>query len=457
MKNKWVAAGLSALASLLLVACGSSGSDDKETEYPEAYVQFYNGAASSASTYMRVVDGASLGFAAYGDATSLSTVESGETTLQFYRLDAARNEVAIDEQKVNLAKGEKALMVFSDNQAQSEISAHRFERKELSSHFRLFVSSVISGNSQYDVYMAKAGEAFADAHKIATLAYGNFEEVDYWDGTTDKPNFSLGSYQFYLSLPGQTEAVYSSAAVSFAYSTEYVLVLRASAGANSGNIELDLVANSSSVTTYPDLDATAQMRVYNSLAAGLALNTQIEGNNASIEELIEAKQLTGFSAVDFGNYQISAQSPQDANLVINNHLVTLNQGESKTLVLYRNSSDKLSSMHFTESNLPQVHDHQVQVVNLSPDYDDINVYFVRAGETLDKAKYQIAAINFAKNKSISLPTDSYEIMAVVSNDDGAQIVLDRQQLDEFVSGANYIVTLENDATSVTGYAIRILK
>lgn len=457
MKNKWFAAGLSALASLLLVACGSSGGDDKDNEYPEAYVQFYNGAASSATTYMRVLDGASMGSASYGDATSSSTVESGETTLQFYRLDAARNEVMIDEQKINLTRGEKALMMFSDNQTQSEITAQRFERKELSSHFRLFVSSVISGNSQYDVYMAKAGDAFADAHKVATLAYGNFEELDFWDGTTEKPNFSLGSYQFYLSLPGQTEALYSSSAVSFAYSTEYVLVLRASAGANSGNVELDLTANSSSVTTYPDLDASAQIRVYNSLAAGLALNTKIDGNNATIDELTDAKQLTDFSSVDFGNYQISAQSPQDANLVINNHLLTLSQGESKTLVLYRNSSDKLSSMHFAESNLPQVHDHQVQVLNLSPDHDNISVYFVLAGETLDKAKYQLAAINFAKNKSISLPTDSYEIMAVVSNDDGVQIVLGRKQLDDFVSGANYIVALENDPATVTGYAIRILK
>ncbi|KXI30941.1 hypothetical protein [Paraglaciecola hydrolytica] len=441
--------------SLALLACGSSKDKEEESTYSEAYLQFYNGSATSALTYLREVDGQALGSAVYGDATSLLTVESGEMALKFYRQDTDNKEILIEEMQSTLKKGEKSLMILSGSGSAQNVAEHKFVREELSAEFRLFSSSVIEGDSRYDLYLADEGDTFSEAHKLNTLAYQDFSEVNYW-GATSADNFKLGSYVVYLTLPGQTEPVFQSAPIAFSFTTEYVLLLRATAGANSGNIEVDVVANSSTVTTYSDVNESAQYRIYNSLPSGASLHVTLDGsgNNSSTLD-VAAKTLSDFTDMNFGNYRLSAELVSDASISFNNNFVTLNQGTSKAIILYQNANNELKSLAFNESTLPQSFQFQVEVVNLLAEFSSLELYFVRAGETLDNAKYVISALNFAKSKSITLPDDTYEILALVTSN-GTQLLLDRSEQVEFEQGKNHIISIEKDDTSVSGYKIRIL-
>ena len=100
-----------------------------------------------------------------------------------------------------------------------------------------------------------------------------------------------------------------------------------------------------------------------------------------------ANTLSDFSEVEFGDYRLTAVIGDEG---FNNRLITLNQGESKAFILYRDEEDKVNSISFEESNLPQVFDHQIQIVNLTPDFFDIDFYFVRQDETIESLsiKYQ---------------------------------------------------------------------
>jgi hypothetical protein len=451
MKNFF--APISLLLISLLSACSGS-SDDEEDVYVDSYLQFYNGSANSAATLIAEIDGNTLGTATYGDASGLITSKSGEIELEFYRIDADDQKVTLEEVTVDLSDGEKVLMILSGDYENPTFTEHRYKREELEDHFRILATSVIAESGSYDLYMSVAGAPFSAANPLGTINYQQFDELTYWDPDTESDNFDEGEYILYLTEPGSNEPFFESATISFAYDTEYVLVLRTTSGAIQDNVVVDLIINSSAVAQYADEDATAQYRVYNSLDDSESVGLSLVGNEGtSNDTLLNANTLGEFSEVEFGDYRLTATLGDES---FNNRLVTLNQGESKAIILYRDEEDKLSSISFKESELPQVFDHQLQIVNLVPDYFDIDFYFVRQDETIESAEYQVAGLDFEESRSIILPSDFYELIAVFDDNNDTQILLDRTELLGINEEVNYIITVEKTADSATGFKISIL-
>jgi hypothetical protein len=444
------------LSSLALVACGGS-SEEEESTYSESYLQFYNGSSNSALTTMSEVDGSDLGSATYGDATSLFSAESGELELEFYRSDADDQEVSLQEMTVNLKDGEKLLLVLSGDYANPSFDEFRFEREELDDHFRLFVTSVVSDQNSYDLYMSDAGAPFSAANFLGTVNYQGFDELIYWDADTDSDNFDEGEYVLYLTEPGSDQPFYESTTINFNFDTEYVLALRTTTGAIQDNLEIDLIINSSTITPYADADASAQYRVYNSLDISSPINLTLNGNDGAGDSIeLAANTLSEFSVVDFGDYRLSAIAQDESNMSFNNRLVTLNQGESKAILLYQDAESNLTSLALEESTLPQVYDHQIQVANLSPDFFEVDLYFVRKDETIETAEYHINGIDYAESRSITLPSDFYELIAVYDDNTDTQVLLDRTALVGINEEVNYILTIEKTDESATGYKISLL-
>jgi hypothetical protein len=157
-----------------------------------------------------------------------------------------------------------------------------------------------------------------------------------------------------------------------------------------------------------------------------SVNLTFAGNEETSEDtILPSNTLSEFNEVEFGDYRLTAIIDNEG---FNNRLVTLNQGESKAIVLYRDEEEKLNSISFEESDLAQVFDHQLQIVNLVPDYFDIDFYFVRQDETIESAEYQISGLDFEESRSIILPSDFYELIAVFDDSNDTQILLDRTVL-----------------------------
>jgi hypothetical protein len=204
--------------------------------------------------------------------------------------------------------------------------------------------------------------------------------LTYWDPDTDSDDFDEGEYILYLTEPGSNEPFFKSTTISFAFDTEFVLALRTTSGVIQNNVVIDLIINSSAVANDTDDDATAQYRIYNSLDDLDSVILSLAGNDGTTDDtILSANTLNEFTEVEFGDYRLTAKLADES---FNNRLVTLNQVESKTVILYQDEDGRLNSILFEESHLPQVFDHQIQVVNLTPDFFDIDFYFVRQAETI---------------------------------------------------------------------------
>ena len=437
-----------------LTACG--GSDSTDSDYTYAYIQFYNASPNGANVEMREIDGDSFGSAQFGDTTSLFSMEDGDIELEFIRTDSDDQEVYIDELTANLRNGYKTIVVMSGDFNSPIFTTYSFERETLEDHFRIFALSVAADESSYDFYMSESGDPFEAAHFLGTVTTGNATELEYWDTDEDSDDFDEGEYTIYLTQPGSDDVIFESQTVNFAYSTEYLLTLRDVSGAIQNGLVVDTILNSSTVTALTDVEADSQYRIYNSTEIDTELNVTFGGNTdeEDVSFTLAAGEISEFSAIRYGDYRVTVSDPSSSSVALTNKLITLNQGESKAILVY-SVDNKLGAATFLESGLPQAYDKTVNFINLVSDYDDVDFYLVRNDETIDTAEYDLQNLEFAESASRVLPSDYYEVIAVYEDDNDEQILLDRTSLFGFTEEENYIVTVE-PADTPTGYEINVL-
>ena len=161
-----------------------------------------------------------------------------------------------------------------------------------------------------------------------------------------------------------------------------------------------------------------------------------------------------FTEVEYGDYRITASIADNSLTTMNNKLITLNQSESKAIVLYQNGTS-LASLSFVESSASQAYDKTINFVNLVDDYADVDFYMVRHDETIDTAEYSTQHIGFAETNSDVVPADYYEVIAVHEDSNEEQYLLFRYPLYGFNETKNYFITVEPAETS-SGYEIKIV-
>ncbi|NDV91739.1 DUF4397 domain-containing protein [Alteromonas sp. 345S023] len=446
-----VALGLIAL--LGLSACGGS---DSSSDYSYAYIQFYNASPNGANVEMREEDGDSFGSAQFGDATAMYSMDNDEIDLEFIRTDSDDQEVLVGNYTVKLKYGVKTLIVLSGDFDNPVISEYTYERDTMEDHFRLFALSVTLDEDSYDFYLSDSGDPFEAANFLGTVTANEMIEFEYWDQDDDSDNFDEGEYTIYLTEPGSTDVVFESQTLDFVYETEYLLTIRDVSGAIQNGVVVDTILNSSSVTALTDVEADAQYRIYNSTNVDSDLTVTFGGNTdeEDVEFTLSADELSDFSEIRYGDYRVTVTDPSGELTSLSNKLITLNQGESKAILIYEQDG-ALGAATFIESGLPQAYDKTVNFVNLVSDFDDVDFYLVRNDETIDTAEYDLQNLEFGETKTEVLPSDYYEVIAVYEDDNEEQVLLDRTSLFGFTEEENYIVTVE-PADTATGYEINIL-
>lgn len=82
--------------------------------------------------------------------------------------------------------------------------------------------------------------------------------------------------------------------------------------------------------------------MYNSLDDAESVSWSLGGYEGTSDDItLGANTLSDFSEVEIGDYRLTAVLGDDG---FNNRLVTLNQGESKAVILYRDEEEKLNSI-----------------------------------------------------------------------------------------------------------------
>ena len=449
--NSFVRSGLITSVALSLLACGGSSGDGSES-YPDAYLQFYNASADSARTQLQVESDV-VSSSTFGDVTSVYAYSEGNYEIELNWEDGDGSTSQLYSADIPLQHGYKTLLLMSGDFSEPDVEHYTFWRSELEDEFYLHGMSAISSEGRYDLYVAEAGAPFSEAHLVNTLEYMEPGQINHWDNPEDEKAWPIDSYVLFLTLPGSDEVAFESQSVNFIYASDYFLSVRNSSGANRDNLVVDIILNSGTTTTLNDTRASAQYRVYSALPETQELSVTAVDDEQSSTLAIAGGQLSDFNAVDFGDYRISASS-EDQSLQFDNRLMTLNQGESKTLVLFEDPDQGLTSLTMEDSTLPQSFQHHVSVANLIPDYDNIDVYLVLSDETIETADNKILSLDYAESNKITVNNDYYSVVAVYEDSLGIETLLTRSELISFHEDAVYIITLEKDVTT-GGYKARV--
>jgi hypothetical protein len=431
----------------VLTACGSSSSEGNDT-YPSSYLQFYNGSSNSATTTITLTDSdeleTTLGTAAFGDATSLTTVATESYDLAFTYTDNSGDVQTVLEDQVSMLTSQKTVLFMVDNYEAPQVLNLSFLRDdELDDQFKIYFANLLAENKSMDLYISSSTEDFDDADFVATVGQHAFSQAI---------TFDTGSYILYLTDSGSKDVVLQSPVYAFSYETEYILALRDNAGPLKRKIALDVIGNTTTVYPLEDVNSNAQFRVYNSLND--LDPAQIYAGGTPVFTDVSADTLTSYVEIPHGDYRVTLTANEGSSQIPNG-LLTLNQGQSKSLVFYRDEKDQPTVLAVTDSATPQVYDFVFNVVNVVPDFDNVSIYFVPPGKTMETTAYYISSINDATSASITLPLDSYTILLVRKDLNNNKTLLAQTDEIEFIQGSSYLLVAEKDPDTETGYKISL--
>ncbi len=426
---------------IALAACGGSSGDKEEEGFNQGYVQFYNGASNSANSSLTVNDQVA-GTAIFGDASNMLNVEPGSYK---YQIKNATSAALIKEADITLNKGDKTLVLMAGDAANPSILTLTHKREEkFDDEFRVFVANLSSNYDKVDIYTA----AEADDFSKATL----LESVSTKEITTTGKMLKRGKYKLFVTTAGSKTPFFEAAAFNFQYTTSYVMVVRDKLGPMVNQVSLDIIGNSTTVDALEHRLAKGQVRVYNSLDNQQG---QIAINNLPVANLVQ-DTLTDYIQLDKNDYSIAVLD-QNNQLLLNNVLLTINAGQSKSVLLFRDAEQKVGLVSFTEKNLPQIHEHEINVANLVPDFKNLHFYFVRQNETIESAKFHVKALDFKKYATLVLPKDLYSISLVQVAENGTISLLDKTDTLQLEAGKNYILAAEPSTVAPSGFKITLVK
>jgi len=425
------------LLTTMLAGCGGSSKDEATAE---SYLQFYNGAAIAGNTLLKAGD-TSIGNAAYGDVSSLVALEADTYAVKF--VDVASTDDLLEED-VALAKDMKTLFILTQQDQQYDHLSLSFKRDaELEDKFNLHIANLSEQYPQLDIYIGAENTSFSDAELLESLS---LLEV-----TTEAKSRDLGKFNLFLTEAGQTTPIFTAQSVHFAYENTYVMIVRDKHGPLAEQLSLDIVLNSSSVTAYNNVDASAQFRLYNSLDQ----NIQLALDNTIVAS-VAAGQMGAYVSSEQGDYSLSVRT-ENGDVLLNSALLSLAAGDSKAVLLYNNEAQAAEALTVLERDTPQLQAHDVLVANLVPDFTKLQFYFVRQNETISTAKYSIKNLEFKKQQSINLPKDDYAIALVQVADNGSTTLLDKTPSMMLEPGVHYSLLAEKDDAAPSGYRLKLVQ
>lgn len=450
MESKYILSAISTFA-LLLSGCGGS-SDSSSDTYPSAYLQFYNVSPNSPEVEL-VVDDDTISTSAYGDVTALYSLDAESYEVELVWFDSDGQEQPISEMELQLDSSYKTLLLLGGDFDAPDITEFSFLRSELEEELYLYAMMGAADLGNYDLYMAEAGVPFVDAHFIGNLNYLQPQQMAFWAPEEDQHAWPTDDYKIFLSDPDTGEMLFESQEIAFSYESDYLLSVRKSSGANNNNLVVDIILNSTNITAEQDVDASAQYRVYSALQESVELTVGVSDSEQQFSTRVGGRELSEYTSVQFGDYQVSAES-QGEQYSFDGRLMTLNQGDSRTLLMFEDPDVGLTSLTVEDSNLPQSFEHQMAVANLLPEFDNLDVYFVRDDETKDSADHFMTGLDYAESKTITVPNDYYSIVVVYEDNLGIESLLYRSELINFNEDAVFLVTVEPEV-STGGYRVNV--
>ncbi|TQV85526.1 DUF4397 domain-containing protein [Aliikangiella coralliicola] len=440
----------------LLTACDSS-SDDSSTD-SNAYFKFYNASPNSSSSRI-YLDETSYSIVDFSKVSVTYALTSDDYELSVTRDDIGGDEIEVIQETIDLQNETMSVFILTGDIDQPEIIEFNYDTSTLEDlalddddegdeQFELYIGNFATNSSGYDVYLSLADEDFSQAQLVATVNNQSF---------SDKILKPQEEYILYLTEPGSSEVIFQTSTIYLNYLETFMLVIRDNFGPS--NLAVDRITSGSVISSYLDIDAETEIQFYNSNQGISAVDIYLDNTNSEpMVENLESGQLSNELLIDKGTYTINTTiTGQAENYVLRNLLLNLNEGESKTVVLYTDSDAQAQGIAFSQHTRPLAYENSLTVVNLASEEDTIDIYFVENDETINSTDNYIKSVDFAEPKKLSLVQQEYQIYITTEDDNGSERLLYQSAPMTLDANENYIIFIEPDVEEFSGYTINIIK
>lgn len=436
-----------ALPLTLLGVLSGCGSDDSASS--TGYVQMYNGSYNSPYTRLFVEETERSG-ADFAEVTTRHNYSTGTFDVSFEYLDANDSYITISDQEISIKGDKTQLVVMSGDFAEPTFTELTVPISSDTGEFNLGFFNITGEDTSYDIYLATDDGVFESATLFASAQY--LSELDL-------QSVDEGYYTIFITPAGSSDVVYESSSVYLYDEASYVAIIRPSYATELSGITLDVVTDNNYVTELKHQSALGQLRFINTLDDYSPVSFSVtRGTTETPTNTVSSDAYTDYIELSPNSYSV-AMFDEQGNKLADNFLMTLEREQSAVGIFYNDIDNGLRMMSVEEHLTPSSYSHTVSVVNLIESYagqsvTDIDVYFTLDGETVDDTSNVVDGIDRYDQEEQVVDNEIYTVYAVYE-DNGQQIVLIQQSDMDFTEEGNYILILEHDETTATGYKMSL--
>lgn len=436
-----------ALPLTLLGVLSGCGSDDSASS--TGYIQMYNGSYNSPYTRLFVEETERSG-ADFAEVTTRHNYSTGTFDVSFEYLDANDSYITISDQEISIKGDKTQLVVMSGDFAEPTFTELTVPISSDTGEFNLGFFNITGEDTSYDIYLATDDGVFESATLFASAQY--LSELDL-------QSVDEGYYTIFITPAGSSDVVYESSSVYLYDEASYVAIIRPSYATELSGITLDVVTDNNYVTELKHQSALGQLRFINTLDDYSPVSFSVtRGTTETPTNTVSSDAYTDYIELSPNSYSV-AMFDEQGNKLADNFLMTLEREQSAVGIFYNDIDNGLRMMSVEEHLTPSSYSHTVSVVNLIDSYagqsvTDIDVYFTLDGETVDDTSNVVDGIDRYDQEEQVVDNEIYTVYAVYE-DNGQQIVLIQQSDMDFTQEGNYILILEHDETTATGYKMSL--
>jgi len=471
--------GISTL--VFISSCGGSDSDSGVGQ-----IQLYNVAANSPSIFLTVGkdDDDDFNEAQHSGVKFPSTGGQFDYIEDTYDIDLSwqdEDDISdleiIYESTITISSDTISFLVFAEdinspNVLKFDIPIVDDEDDDDDELFNLRILNMHTMTEGADIYYSESDETFEQA---ILLGHFNYTEM------SDNQKIEQDDYVFYITRGGSSEVVYRSNEITFSTTTQFIMAIRENTGAGDSPFVLDRVSNT--INEHSDADAQSKLRIYNGIVKHElipnytgTIDFHLDGfdDTPEISSLVFG-EYSDSTLTDFGDYSISVAIPDNTELLIENHLLTLDTNSDKTVFFYlleeavdddddgdvdENGDGEVDEYEITTNTLvvensqnQSIRDHQINIINLIDDFDNVRVFFVLSDETTETASNKATAI-FAKPNSVTLRNNTYNVF-IIGKEDTSDLILTTMSITLNEETSELFLVLEENEDTVSGYQMFI--
>ncbi|WP_133470175.1 DUF4397 domain-containing protein [Paraglaciecola marina] len=478
------------LSVFILSSC-SSGSDSKT-----GYIKFYNASPNAPEIFLTVDENlddddddeieVTYGAIEYTEVSGNNSLDTGNYYIELAWQDEESSDRSdleiIYEDSVKITSEDIKFISLSGDITEPDVLIFDIEvidddDDDDDDLFNIRLLNLHDDYQSVDLYASLDNETFNEAEFLGNV---NYHEL------TDNMKLDQDQYIFYITLPGETDVLYTSVDQDYSVVSQYVIVIRDNTGVGSADFTIDSIGTNG-ITELADVDSEAEFGFYNAISTDdylpeyqgqIDIEVTLDDDGDVVIDDLEKGEFSASTITANGDYSFDVKNSADGEIYISDALLSLQENADSTIFLYgrKDAIDDdedgvtdenedgivddyeivIKSLALTKNSSSSIYSHGIQVVNLadSDDFSRVTFYFVLNDEVIDTADNLLSVLQ-ENSGSLTLLNNTYDIFAVATID-GTETVLDSMNLVLDENSQELYLIFEQDIDASSGFSMKLI-